>query len=123
MFSPRWSPDGRYLAALNLEGISRKLFLYDFQTSKWSEWVSDPDGIGYPAWSPDSRSIEYWSANTIKRIQLGSSRPEALFGLRTLNIYFTPEFGPWSDTAPDGSRMFLRNASTEDIYALDVAFR
>jgi Tol biopolymer transport system component len=119
-FSPRWSPDGRRLIALNLESISKKLFLYDFQTGKWSEWITDPDGIGYPAWSPDSRSIDYWSSNKIKRIKLGNSRPEDLFGIQTVTMFGTPEFGPWNDNAADGSRMFLRDASTEDLYALDI---
>ena len=122
MFSPRWSPDGRYLAALNLESISKKLFLYDFQTGKWSDLITDPDGVGYPAWSSDSRYVEYWSSNNIKRIRLGNSRPEDLFSIQTLNIYSTPEFGPWSDNAADGSRMFLRDVSSEDIYALDIDF-
>jgi dipeptidyl aminopeptidase/acylaminoacyl peptidase len=122
LFSPRWSPDGRYLVALNLEGLSRKLFLYDFQTGKWSEWVTDADGVGYPAWSPDSRYVDYWSVGKIKRIRVGESRATDLVSLKGLHIYFTPEFGPWNDNAADGSRMVLRDVSTEDIYALDVEF-
>ena len=120
MFSPRWSPDGRYLAALNLETVSKKLFLYDFKTAKWSEWIDEPGGIGYPAWSPDSRNLDYWSPGEIKRIRVGDSHPQNLISLQGLNIYMTPEFGPWNDNAPDGSRMFLRDVSTEDIYVLDV---
>jgi serine/threonine protein kinase/Tol biopolymer transport system component len=122
MFSPRWSPDGRYLAALNLENVSKKLLLYDFQSGKWSEWITEPDAVGYPAWSSDSRSLDYWSVNKIRRIKLGDSRPQDLFSFDAMTIYFTPEFGPWNDSAPDGSRMFLRDASTEDLYALDVDF-
>ena len=122
LFSPRWSPDGRYLAALSLEGLSRKLYRYDFQTAKWVEWVTDSEGVGYPAWSPDSRSIDYWSIGKLKRIKVGDSRPTDLLSLAGFQIYFTPEFGPWNDNVPDGSRMFLRDASTEDIYALDVEF-
>ena len=123
MFSPRWSPDGRYLAAMNLEPVSRKIFLYDFQTEKWSEWFSDPAGIGYPAWSSDSRYIDYWSATDSKRLRLGASSSEKMFSLKPLKIYMIPEFGPWSDSAADGSRMFLRDASTDDIYALDLDFQ
>jgi Tol biopolymer transport system component len=123
MFSPRWSPDGRYLAALKLETVSKKLYLYDFKTGKWSDWVTDPEGIGYPAWSPDGRYIDYWSANHVKRIRLGDSRPDDLFSLNAVKIYQIPEFGPWNDSAADGSRMFLRDVSTEDIYALDVDFQ
>lgn len=35
---------------------------------------------------------------------------------------FSPSGGAWSDTAADDSRMFLRDASGRDIYALDVDF-
>src|SRR5208337_4082364 len=37
LFSPRWSPDGRHLAALSLN--STKLLLFDFKTQKWSDWI------------------------------------------------------------------------------------
>jgi len=122
-FSPRWSPDGRYLAALDLENISKKLYLFDFQTGKWSEWVNDPVTVGYPAWSSDSRFVDYWSASNIKRIKVGDSHALNLFSTKSLPLYVTRDFGPWSDNAPDGSRMFLRDVSTEDIYALDIDLR
>ena len=35
LFSPRWSPDGRYLAAMTSD--SSRLMLFDFQTQKWKE--------------------------------------------------------------------------------------
>ena len=122
-FSPRWSPDGRYLAALNLENLSRQLFLYDFQKEKWTEWINAPDGIGYPAWNSDSRSLDFWSATKIQRVKVGSTRAQDLFSLNTLKIHISTEFGPWNDSAPDGSRMFLRDASTDDIYSLDLDFQ
>jgi eukaryotic-like serine/threonine-protein kinase len=121
MFSPRWSPDGRYLATMDLTANSKKLFLFDFQTQKWSDWMTDPDGIAYLAWAPDSRSIHYDSNSSYKQIRLGSSRPESLFSTAKLNIYLT-ELGPWADNAPDGSRMYLRDTTSRDIYALDVDF-
>jgi len=37
LFSPRWSPNGRYLPALDLENVSQRLFVFDFQTGKWPE--------------------------------------------------------------------------------------
>jgi Tol biopolymer transport system component len=118
-YSPRWSPDGRYLVALTLENKSKKLFLYDFQTEKWTEWINDPDGIGYPAWSSDSRYVDFWTPTKIKRVKIGNTRSEDLFSY-SLKIHMIPEFGPWNDSAADGSRMFLRDASTDDIYALDL---
>jgi hypothetical protein len=35
LYCPRWSPDGRYVAAMNSD--SRSLMLFDFQTQKWEE--------------------------------------------------------------------------------------
>jgi len=119
MFSPRWSPDGRYLAAMDLTANSKKLFLFDFQTQKWSDWMTDPDGVAYIAWAPDSRSVRYDSGIAYKQVKLGSSRPEPLFGTEKLSIYMT-ELGPWADNAPDGSRMYLRDTTSRDIYALDL---
>ena len=40
LYSPRWSPDGQYLAALPDD--SKKLLLFSFKTQKWSDWVSEP---------------------------------------------------------------------------------
>jgi hypothetical protein len=44
------------------------------------------------------------------------------FTLEVQPFYSTPDFGTWTDNAPDNSRMFLRDVSTENLYTLDVAF-
>lgn len=125
-FSQRWSPDGRYLAALSCEVRSKNIFLYDFRTNSWTNWVTDLD-IGYPNWTADSRYLEYVQHNSgdrdprVRRVRIGDSQPEDLFSLKGLRR-FDGMGGPWSDTAADGSRMFLRDASGRDIYALDVDF-
>jgi Tol biopolymer transport system component len=119
--NPRWSPDGRYLLALDFTGFaSTKILLFDFVTHKWSDWVIDPEGVNYPAWTPDSRYIEYVNS-ACRRVKLGDTHPEALFSLKGLKPYLT-EFGSWSDNAPDNSRLFVRDASTPEIYAIDVDF-
>ena len=124
LFSPRWSPDGRYLAAMSVEG-SKKLMLYDFRTQKWSEWLTESDNFDYPYWSADSRYIYYDNFTTdnpkCRRIKVGDNRPEDLFSLNGLRRYFGI-WGSWSGQAPDDSRLFVRDVSTQDIYALDVDF-
>jgi Tol biopolymer transport system component len=123
VFSPRWSPDGRYLAALSFEAMSKNLLLYDFNSQKWAEWATDADGIGYPAWTSDSHHVDYWTRTdpSIRRVRLGDSHPEILFRLKGLRTFFS-EIGPWSDNGPDDSRLFTRDASSQEIYALDVDF-
>ena len=57
LFSPHWSPDGRYVAASRLD--QQKLMLYDFVTRRWTG--AGKRGVGQnglddsPQWSPDSR--------------------------------------------------------------------
>jgi len=124
LFSPRWSPDGRYLAASSVEG-SKKLMLYDFRAQKWSEWLTEANNVSYPSWSADSRYIYYDNLATdnpkCHRVKLGESHPEELFSLNSLRRYLGP-WGTWGGTGPDDSRLFVRDVSTQDIYALDVDF-
>ena len=121
LFSPRWSPDGRYLSAVSVD--SKKVMLYDFQTKKWSEWFTDSDDINYGGWSSDSRYFYYDTVIadnlTCRRVKLGDHHPEDLFSLGALRRY--PGFwGFWGGVAPDNSRLYVRDASTQEIYALDV---
>jgi serine/threonine protein kinase/Tol biopolymer transport system component len=124
LYSPRWSPDGRYLSAVAVEA-SKKLMLFDFRSQKWSEWSSEDDNFDYGQWSRDSRYF-YWdnfgTNPKCRRIKLGEHRPEDLFSINGLRR-FAGTFGSWSGQAPDDSRLFVRDVSTQDIYALDVDFR
>jgi serine/threonine protein kinase/Tol biopolymer transport system component len=121
LFSPRWSPDGRYLSAITVG--STRLMLYNFQTEKWSEWAADAGNVSYGGWSSDSRYFYYDNAfadnPTCRRIRLGEHHPEDLFSLSSLRRYHGI-FGVWGGLAPDNSRLFVRDTSTQEIYALDV---
>jgi serine/threonine protein kinase len=121
-FSPRWSPDGRYMAALTSD--SKKLMLYDFKTQQWSVWIDEPGAIGFPNWSADGEFL-YYDTNfdqqsTFRRVRVGQTRSEMVADLHSLQRYSAwPVFG-WSGLAPDGSPLFTRDLSTDEIYALDL---
>jgi Tol biopolymer transport system component len=123
LFSPRWSPDGHYLSAISVEG-SNKIMLYDFGTQKWSEWLTGAN-VNYPYWSSDSRYMYYDNFAVenprCQRIKVGSHSSESLFSLEGLRRYLGV-WGSWGGQAPDDSRLFVRDVSTQDIYALDVDF-
>ncbi len=55
MFSPRWSPDGRYIAAMTLDQHSLKVF--DRDTEKWTLVASGL--IHNPVWSHDGKNLYF----------------------------------------------------------------
>jgi len=122
MFSPRWSPDGQYLAALTQD--STKLMLFSFKTQKWSEWINEPGAIGYPNWSQDGRYLyydtQYSEHSTFRRVKVGQTHSELVVDLKGLHRYLSPPAFGWSGIAPDGSSLFARDLSTDEIYALDL---
>jgi Tol biopolymer transport system component len=122
LYSPRWSPDGQYLAALNTE--STKLVLFNWKTQTWSDWVTEPGAFGFPNWSQDGKYLYYDIAftehQTFRRVKVGQNHSELVADLKGLLRYSVPPAYGWSGLAPDGSALFDRDLSTDEIYALDV---
>jgi Tol biopolymer transport system component len=104
LYSPRWSPEGRHLAALSAD--SKKLLLFDFKTQKWRDWINEPGAIGFPTWSRDGRYIYYdtWSTKNsgFHRVKVGETRSEFLIDLKNLHRYGGHGWA-WSGLAPDDS--------------------
>jgi Tol biopolymer transport system component/tRNA A-37 threonylcarbamoyl transferase component Bud32 len=118
LFSPRWSPDGRYIAALTSD--YKTLLRFDLASRTWSKWVESPERpISYPAWSMDSNYIYYSNFNEYKRIGLNQHQSEFVASLKNVR-QFNGRWGTWSTVAPDGSPLFVRDISTQEIYALDM---
>jgi Tol biopolymer transport system component len=122
LFSPRWSPDGQYLAALT--GDSAKLMLFNFKIQKWLEWINEPGIIGFPNWSHDGSYLYYDTQfseqSTFRRVKVDQTRSEFVADLKGLHRYERPPAWVWSGVAPDGSSLFVRDLSTDEIYALDL---
>lgn len=121
-FSPRWSPDGEYIAALTTD--STKLVLFNWKTQTWSNWITEPGAVGFPNWSQDGKYLYYDVAftdhQTFRRVQVGQNRSEQVADLEGLLRYSVPPAYGWSGVAPDGTPLFDRDLSTDEIYALDL---
>jgi Tol biopolymer transport system component len=121
LFSPRWSPDGRHLIALSND--SRRIVPFDFKTGKWSDWIRGQGTLAYPSWSADGKYLYFDTPQTgspaYYRAKLGQSRPELLVGLKDIK-QFSGGLGFWTAITPDGSPLFVRDLSTDEIYAFDL---
>ena len=115
LYSPRWSPDGRYIAALRAG--PETLMLFDFSTQKWVQL--EQIAVGFPSWSRDSKYI-YFDAvgedHAFYRVRISDHKLERLVSLKGLRL--TGAFG-WTGLAPDDSPLVLRDVGTQEIYAFD----
>jgi serine/threonine protein kinase/Tol biopolymer transport system component len=121
LFSPRCSPDGRYIAALSAD--STKLMLYEMEKKSWTQLAESR--FGFENWSHDGKYLyaEDYSDNTddVVRVSLASGKMERLYSLKEIPRGFDPwEF--WIGLAPDDSPLLMRDKSTQEIYSLDVKF-
>ena len=122
LYSPRWSPDGRYIAAI-AKKHPFKLMLFEFSTRKWTELFGSE--MGYPSWSHDGKYIYFqnWHdpiGERIVRLRLSDRRVENLVDIKDVGRLTTGTVVPWLGLAPDDSPLFARDISTSEIFALDV---
>jgi eukaryotic-like serine/threonine-protein kinase len=121
LFSPRCSPDGRYLAALSSD--STKLLLYDFAKKTWLPLATSM--FAYENWSHDGNYLyaeDYPDKiDDIVRIHVPDGKLERLFSLKNTPRGFDP-WQSWVGLTPDNSILLMRDRSTQEIYSLDVRF-
>jgi hypothetical protein len=67
----------------------------------------------------DSKYIYYGNFNEYRRIGMNEHQSELVASLKNVR-QFNGRWGAWSTVAPDGSPLFVRDISTQEIYALDV---
>ena len=121
LFSPRCSPDGRYLAALSAD--SAKLMLYDIEKKTWSQLAVSR--FAFENWSHDGKYIyaeDYLDrTDDWVRISVPEGKMDRLRTLTEIPRGFDP-FEFWVGLAPDDSPLLMRDKSTQEIYSLNVRF-
>jgi Tol biopolymer transport system component len=113
LYSPRWSPDGRYIAAL--AAGPEHLMLFDHTTQTWTELAGVTGG--FPNWSRDGKYVHFIAfskASALVRVRISDRRLERLVSLEEVRQV---EF--WSGLGPDDSPLVMRDVGTQEIYALE----
>lgn len=117
---PRWSPDGRHLAAV--EQRTHRILLSDEEGKIWTflAEVQDPSSLH---WSADGKALYFQDSGdpekTVYRIRMSSHSKEKILG-----------FGPWltngaaqchfTGVGPDSSIYATIDHGGTDLYALDL---
>jgi eukaryotic-like serine/threonine-protein kinase len=115
-YSPRWSPDGRYIAAFSTD--STRLMLFDYANRKWTELA-----LGSFSWLNWSRNgqhvyvLDSRGRDAVLRIRIKDHQSEQVADLK--NFLTVGQLGGSLALAPDDSPLLLHDAGSRDVYALD----
>jgi Tol biopolymer transport system component len=119
MYCPRWSPDGRFVSAITLDGF--KLMVFNSSAQKWTELTEQVQGC--PAWSGDSEYIYFQSFDAkgpaFSRVRILDRMRERFASIDFRRVQGGHELW-WNGLTPDDSLLALRDEGTQEIYALDL---
>jgi len=116
LYSPRWSPDGRHLAALSHDAL--RVLLFDFESQRWRT-LAEGAFVAYPAWARDGASFFVTEGGLRVRYRIADGAREVVHsfeGLRQISRLL----GPWVGHAPDDSILALRDTSIDEIFAFEL---
>ena len=126
VWSPRWSPNGRFIVGLKLKYPVDALEVFDLKTGKWLLLPLKQGRLNYPLWSHDSRFLYYLAASDyeqesigepgVYRIPVTGGTAERVVGLR--GFRYAGWNSQWMGLDPDDRPMLLRDEGTDEIYAL-----
>ena len=71
------SPDGRQIVFVASGDGGSRLWLRSLATTA-AQPLAGTEGASFPFWSPDSRSVGFFAATALKRLDLGGGAPQAL---------------------------------------------
>jgi Tol biopolymer transport system component len=115
-FSPRWSPDGKYIAAFTSD--STTVMLFDFASQTWTPIAKG--SMGWLNWSRNGQylyAIDFSGTGAVLKIGIADHKVEKAVSLK--DFVMTGRFGGSLALAPDDSPLLLRDAGTQDVYAVD----
>jgi Tol biopolymer transport system component len=118
MRTARWSPDGKYIAALRVH--AHELLIFDHRTEQWRTLAGSVNGDNI-SWSNDSQFVYVDNPRdkkaVVERIRIRDGQRVPVVSLGPLER-ISGQLGPWFGLTPDGSLIFSHLLSTGEIYEL-----
>lgn len=119
LFSPRWSPDGHYIAALSLD--QRQVRLYTVATRTWTT-LNVPSGAD-PIWSPDSHYLFIHAsldpAQPIDRVSIPDGHVDEIVRLADSREHDAVDY-VFGGLSPDNRPLIRARIFTGNFYSLDL---
>lgn len=118
-FFPRWSPDGRYIAAVMWPQVNH-LPVFDLQLQQWLDLPVNGE-VEYPSFSHDSKFIyflRYGKDQGVFRIRVVGGKEERVVDLSGWHL--TGRFGYYMSLDTTDAPIVMRDVGTHDLYALTL---
>lgn len=119
LFSPHWSPDGRYLLGMTSTQPASTLKLFDFDKRTWQALADI--SAAYPNWSVDGKYVHfinpYRAVPELYRFRVSDSKIERIAALDPQQLGWTI-VGKWMGLAGDDSPLVLRDTGIQEIFSL-----
>jgi DNA-binding winged helix-turn-helix (wHTH) protein/Tol biopolymer transport system component len=120
LVEPRWSADGRYIAALNPK--KKQVFLYDCKLETWSV-LAEANFPSALRWSPAGDALYYQDTDdveeTIFRVPMAKREAERVVRLGDL-LSTGAARAIFTGLSPDGSVYVTVDHGDVDVYAVDL---
>jgi DNA-binding winged helix-turn-helix (wHTH) protein/Tol biopolymer transport system component len=120
LVEPRWSADGRYIAALNPQ--KKQVFLYDCKQEKWSVLAE----ANFPLalrWSPSGDALYFQDVDEVEesifRVPMAKRETERVLGLGDI-LSSGAARGIFTGLSPDGSVYVTVDHGDVDVYSVEV---
>ncbi len=119
LFSPRWSADGKYIAALSID--QKKLVLFDVATKTWR--LLTEQNIADPVWSQDNSAIFFHdfaqADQPIYKVAVKTGKVERMADLHDLRSANVIDYR-FAGLAPGDVPLVSARMSAANIYAADL---
>jgi Tol biopolymer transport system component len=120
LYSPRLSPDGRFISAFT--NSETELMLFDTKTTHWSN-LAKGEQFGDNVWSHDGKYVYVRESSKgsprLIRVRIKDGLLEDVLSLKDMP-QLVDFFAAWIGLTSEDAPVLIRDRSVQEIYALDL---